>query len=232
MFPGGYPSVSTFTFIATLLAELLGYNSIVFSNERSADFGNLEYLGLSVNHQWCKSTEAETMINNYIQRYITPDIATHSLLRKYSELEIVQRFVQYPQYLHHVTSCNMYFNLPRLHQMFARTNYWCNRCPKCIFLFACFSAFLSKKELVKMFGANLYNRKRLLPLFRRILGIAGSKPFDCVGEPEEMILAMHYASRTGEYTNDPVMKFFEEHFSTGYDFDELARRVLNNRDEK
>lgn len=83
-----------------------------------------------------------------------------------------------------------------------------------------------------MFGANLYNRKRLLPLFRRILGIAGSKPFDCVGEPEEMILAMHYASRTGEYTNDPVMKFFEEHFSTGYDFDELARRVLNNRDEK
>src|SRR3989344_317575 len=33
-----YPSVSTFTFIATLLAELLGYNSIIFSNERIAAF--------------------------------------------------------------------------------------------------------------------------------------------------------------------------------------------------
>ena len=53
---GAYPSVSTFTFIATLLAELLGYDSIIFSNERSADFGNLDYLGLPVNHQWCKSS--------------------------------------------------------------------------------------------------------------------------------------------------------------------------------
>jgi hypothetical protein len=56
---GGYPSVSTFTFVSVLLAELLGYNSIIFSNERSADFGNLDYLGLKVNHQWCKSSEAE-----------------------------------------------------------------------------------------------------------------------------------------------------------------------------
>ena len=51
-----YPSVSTFTFVATLLAELLGYNKIIFSNERSADFGNLTYRGLAVNHQWCKSS--------------------------------------------------------------------------------------------------------------------------------------------------------------------------------
>jgi hypothetical protein len=39
---GSYPSVSTFTFIAVLLAELLGYDKIIFSNERSADFGNLD----------------------------------------------------------------------------------------------------------------------------------------------------------------------------------------------
>ncbi len=102
-----YPSVSTFTFIATLLAELLGYNSIIFSNERSADIGNLSYLGLEVNHQWCKSTEAEKMTNEYIQRFITPDISTRSLLREYSELEIVRRFVRYPQYLPYVTSLQL-----------------------------------------------------------------------------------------------------------------------------
>ncbi|HVU80023.1 MAG TPA: hypothetical protein VHD37_01525 [Candidatus Paceibacterota bacterium] len=221
-----YPSVSTFTFIAVLLAELLGYNDIVFSNERSADFGNLNYLGLPVNHQWCKSSEAEKLINDYIQRYITPGIATRSLLREYSELEIVRRFVRYPQYLRQVTSCNAYFWLPRYMQVFRRKAYWCGACPKCAFLFACYAAFLPKKDVVKMFGADLYARKRLLPLMRQILGLEGFKPLDCVGEPEEMILAMHYAQKSGEYANDPAIKMFEERFPASYDFDELAQKVF------
>ena len=221
-----YPSVSTFTFIATLLAELLGYNRVIFSNERSADFGNLTYLGLPVNHQWCKSSEAEKMVNDYIQCYITPDISTSSFLQKYSELEIVRRFVRYPQYLHHVTSCNTYFWLMRIEQLLLRKSYWCNRCPKCVFLFACFSAFLSKKEMIDIFGADLYAEKRLLPLFRRILGIEGFKPLDCVGEPEEMVLAMHYATRRKEYAGEPAIQLFKEHFQSSYGFDEIARRVF------
>ena len=225
---GTYPSVSTFTFIAVLLAELLGYDQIVFSNERSADFGNLDYLGLPVNHQWCKSSEAEKMINDYTQRFITPDISSISLLRKFSELEIVKRFVRYPQYLYDVTSCNSYFWLPRIQQRLQRTNYWCNQCPKCVFLFACFSAFLPKKEVVNIFGADLYTKRHHLRLFRRILGIEGFKPLDCVGEPEEMILAMHYAANGKEYAGEPAMKFFEEHFPPNYNFDELAQKVFTD----
>ncbi|MBP9816598.1 MAG: hypothetical protein KBD05_01045 [Candidatus Pacebacteria bacterium] len=221
-----YPSVSTFTFVATLLAELLGYDSIIFSNERSADIGNLTYHGLSVNHQWCKSSEAEKLTNDYIQRYITPDIRTHSLLRNFSELEIVRRFVRYPQYLHSVTSCNSYFCYSRFEQLFLRTPYWCNECPKCVFLFACFSAFLPKKEVVRMFGADLYTKRHLLPLIRQILGIEGFKPLDCVGEPEEMILAMHYASRRKEYAGELAMKLFEERFSSSYDFGEAEKKVF------
>lgn len=223
---GAYPSVSTFTFTATLLAELLGYSEIIFSNERSSDFGNLNYLGLQVNHQWCKSTEAEKMINTYIQSYITPDISTRSLLREYSELEIVRRFVRYPQYLYDFTSCNTYFWEPRVIQLLSRTNYWCKRCPKCIFLFACFSAFLPKKEVVNIFGADLYAKKRLLPLFRRILGIEGFKPFDCVGEPEEMILAMRHASQCNEYSGEPAMKLFEKYFPSDYGFEQITQRIL------
>ncbi len=230
---GAYPSVSTFTFVAILLAELLGYNTLIFSNERSADFGNLDYLGLSINHQWCKSSEAETMINDYMQSYITPDISTRSLLREYSELEIVKRFVRYPQYFYDVTSCNSYFWLTRIEQLVVRTNYWCNKCPKCVFLFACFSAFLPKKEVVAIFGADLYTKKRLLPLFKRILGIEGFKPLDCVGEPEEMILAMHYAARRKEYSGEPAMRLFEKYFPPEYSFDKLEMLVLpNDRSQK
>lgn len=223
---GSYPSVSTFTFIATLLAELLGYDSIVFSNEKSADFGNLTYLGLDVNHQWCKSSEAEKMTNDYIQKFITPDIGTSSLLRKYSELEIVRRFVKYPKYLHYVTSCNNYFWLSRPAQMMMKKAYWCKRCPKCVFLFACFSAYLPKKEVVSIFGADLYTHERLLPLVKRILGTEGFKPLDCVGEPEEMILAMHYGERSKEYIGEPAIELFLEHFPASYDFAELERKVF------
>ncbi len=221
-----YPSVSTFTFIAVLVAELLGYDSIVFSNERSADIGNLTYHGLPVNHQWCKSSEAEKMTNDYIQRYITPDIRTSSLLRKFSELEIVRRFVTYPQYLYAVTSCNSYFCFSRFEQRFLRTPYWCRSCPKCVFLFSCFAAFLPKDEVVAMFGANLYARRRHLRLIRRILGLEGFKPLDCVGEPEEMILAMHYAAEGKEYEGTPAMRVFSERFPSTYDFAEAERKVF------
>ena len=224
-----YPSVSTFTFIAVLLAQLRGYDSIVFSNERSADFGNLTYLGLPINHQWCKSTEAEKMISNYIQRFITPNISTISPLRKFSELEIVKNFAQYPKYLHEFTSCNTYFWLPRIQQNLQRTNYWCNECPKCVFLFTCFSAFLPKKEVTGIFHANLYSKKRLLPLIKRLLGLEGFKPLDCVGEPEEMILAMHYAGRKGEYSEEPAMKLFEKLFPPTYNFGVLELKIFNNR---
>lgn len=207
-----YPSVSTFTFIAVLISELLGYNSIIFSNEKSADFGNLTYHGLEVNHQWCKSSEAEKLINEYIQKFITPSISTSSLLRQYNEIEIVKRFVQYPKYLPYVTSCNNYFWLPRPIQFLYNKAYWCRNCPKCVFLFACFSAFLPKREVVQMFGGDLYTKKSLLPLFRRILGIEGFKPLDCVGEPNEMILAMRLAISHGEYPNEPAVELFNKYF--------------------
>lgn len=95
-----------------------------------------------------------------------------------------------------------------------------------MFLFACFAAFLPKKEVVKIFGANLYARKSRLPLIRRILGIEGFKPLDCVGEPEEMILAMHYAARNKEYAGTPAMRLFEEHFPSNYDIAAVEREVF------
>ncbi len=106
----------------------------------------------------------------------------------------------------------MYFWLPRPTQLLYRTGYWCKRCPKCVFLFACFAAFLPKEEVISIFGADLFAKKNLLPLFRRILGIEGFKPLDCVGEPEEMILAMRQAASGKEYAGEPAMRLFEEHF--------------------
>ena len=79
-----------------------------------------------------------------------------------------------------------------------------------------------------MFGADLYTKRHHLRLFRRILGIEGFKPLDCVGEPEEMILAMHYAANSKEYVGEPAIKLFEEHFPSNYNFDELEQKVFTD----
>jgi hypothetical protein len=139
----------------------------------------------------------------------------------------VRRFVKYPKYLHDFTSCNAYFWLPGIQQKLMRSNYWCKSCPKCVFLFACFSAFLPKKDMIDIFGADLYNKKRLLRLIRRILGLEGFKPLDCVGEPEEMILAMHYASQGLEYSGELAMNNFEQHFPAEYNYKELELKVFD-----
>lgn len=96
-----------------------------------------------------------------------------------------------------------------------------------MFMFACLSAFLPKKEMISIFGANLYAKKRLLPFVRRTLGIEGFKPLDCVGEPEEMIVAMHYASLRKEYAQDAAMQIFNEHFPSTYNFANLKEKVFD-----
>ena len=79
-----------------------------------------------------------------------------------------------------------------------------------------------------MFGDNLYTKKRLLPYIKRILGLEGFKPLDCVGEPEEMILAMHLASKSKEYEGELAMQMFEEYFPESYDFNTIERSFLND----
>lgn len=82
-----------------------------------------------------------------------------------------------------------------------------------------------------MFGANLYKNKRLLPLFKSILGIEGFKPLDCVGEPEEMVLAMHLASLSGEYAGEPALELFENHFKGKYNPDNLIQKVFHEEEK-
>ena len=62
---------------------------------------------------------------------------------------------------------------------------WCGECPKCVFVFTLFSAFLTKEELLGIFKKNLYQDENLLPLFKDVLGLGKMKPFDCVGTFEE-----------------------------------------------
>ncbi|MFH0972922.1 MAG: hypothetical protein V1768_02975 [Patescibacteria group bacterium] len=204
-YQGHIPITAVYSFTALLIAVLHNYKNIIFSNEKSANFGNVKYLGKIINHQYSKSAEFEKDFQNYIHQFITPGIDYFSLLRSLSELQITELFSKHKKYFYKFSSCNLNFKMSG-----EKKTMWCCKCPKCAFVFCQLSAFISKKELLKIFGKNLYADKSLLNLYLELLGKKNIKPFDCVGTPEEVKTAMHLALQKNEFREDFILKYFKK----------------------
>ncbi len=205
---GHVPITLLYTLTATLVAILTRSKYVVLANERSANVGNVEYLGAQINHQWSKSEEAEKMIQDHVRTFITPDVVPFSLLRPMSELEVLRRFAEHPAYFHAFSSCNRNFAIEKPLPQREGHAYWCGSCPKCAFVFAGLAAFLPKATVVDIFGKDLFADPDLLPLYRELLGIKDFKPFECVGAPEETIVAFERAHANGAYEEDASMRMY------------------------
>lgn len=221
---GHVPITAYVSILSCLLAELYDYSSVVMSNERSANEGNVHYLGKDINHQWSKSAEFEKMLQRYLLESVETTISYSSVLRPFSELKIVEMFSQYPQYFGITTSCNANWKIDDDQER----PMWCGKCPKCAFVFACMAAFNDKKTLEKMFGSNFFEKEELLDLYRELLGIKNFKPFECVGTPDETKAAFLLARKRGELTKTAAMKMFEEEVLPSITHpEELIEKVMN-----
>jgi hypothetical protein len=185
---GHVPITGVISFVLTLVAYLYDYRYIVFSNEQSSNFGNLEFHGMSVNHQYSKSLEFEDDFRQYTKRYMTSDIEYFSMMRPYYEINIITQFAIYQQYFGVFTSCNTNFTITRTHEKEGR---WCRKCPKCAFVWACLHPHITHEEIVSIFHGDMYEDTSLIPLFRELAGVDGHKPFECVGTNEEILWSMH-----------------------------------------
>lgn len=115
-----------------------GFDSIAVGNEKSANYHNTTFLGMSVNHQWDKSIEFEMLTAQFLRHFVSEEILFFSPLNHMWEIEIVREFCSYPpnRYLPFFISCNMIDDSDP-------SNYkWCCQCPKCAFLFVMLAAFL------------------------------------------------------------------------------------------
>lgn len=169
---GHIPISAIYAFLGFLSAALYGYSYVVVSNEYSSNFGNMRYKGVEINHQWSKSFEFEKLFQEHAKEFLSPDIAYFSLLRSFYEIRIVKLFAKYKKYFPLFSSCNRNFSQKGIEN----GKLWCCQCAKCVFAFTLLSAFLSKKELVDVFGKNLYQDEALLPLFKDILGLGTIHP--------------------------------------------------------
>ncbi|MEK7124391.1 MAG: UDP-N-acetylmuramoyl-L-alanine--D-glutamate ligase, partial [Patescibacteria group bacterium] len=222
---GHVPISAIYAFLGIFACSLYKYSGFIVSNEYSSNFGNIKYKGLDihpvksakggvlpkakqfdwVNHQWSKSFEFEKLFQDYLKNFISPDLKYFSLLRPFYEIRIAKMFsgnnpstpLRTRKYFPLFSSCNSNFKIAetRGNLRGITRKLWCNKCPKCVFTFTILSAFLTKKELLDIFGENLYEREELLPLFRDILGLGAMKPFDCVGTFEEAQAAFCLADK-------------------------------------
>lgn len=233
---GHVPVTAVNSIIACLIALRGGLDTVVFANEASSSYGNLQWHGVEVNHQWSKGLGFEGMLRSLVSPWGVDYV---SFLRPLTELAIVRRFATLP-YLDVFTSCNRAFHLDA-----SRRRNWCGECPKCTFVFLMLSPFVPKAQMDAIFGKDLFADAALRPLFLDLLAIGdGHKPFECVGEPSECraaytLLQAHPDWSAHPFVTDPSLRsavvsdaevealfgFSDQHFLTGA-LEKAAREVL------
>lgn len=221
VYNGHIPISSIYAFTSLLAAALFDYKYIIMPNEKSANYGNVEYLGEEINHQWSKSEEFESLSRQYIAEFISPDIICFSLLRPYHAIKITEMFVKFDKYFSSFTSCNRNFRIKN-----PSSALWCGECAKCAFVFCMLSAFMGKDKLIGIFGKNLYKSEDLITTYEELLGIRDIKPFDCVGTPEEVKLAFLLAYKKDSYNETQAMKMFYDKFNQEFQAIEESSRGL------
>lgn len=203
---GHVPISSILAFISVLVALLRGKKYILLSNEHSANEPNLVLPnGQEVNHQYSKSETFEMDFQNYLHTFISPDLEYFSFLRPLSEYQIAEIFCRsfFKKYKSDFSSCNTNFK----RQNTAENFQWCGKCPKCAFVFLLFSPFLSRKQLNHLFGKDLLQDPDLEETFLELLGLQGHKPFECVGEIQEVRWAVEQAQKKKDYEDFKKFSF-------------------------
>ncbi|MCL2354407.1 MAG: hypothetical protein FWC68_00655 [Oscillospiraceae bacterium] len=217
---GHTPFSSLLAFITYAVSYLLNIQYIALSNESSANESNV--IGEKVNHQYSKTYEFENDFKEYCENYLDKNIEYFSFLRPLNELQIAKLFSKYKQYHKTFKSCNVGSK--------EKEWKWCCNCPKCLFVYIILSPFLSKEELIEIFGEDLYEKPELLDTFLELAGKSNIKPFECVGTFEEVNYAITQTI-TKLQSQQKQLPHLLNHYNKNYELQNHNHELLNNYNE-
>ena len=220
---GHVPVTGIISFAFVIEAVLSEFANIVMSNERSANVGNfVKGDTYSINHQWSKSFECERGISDLISNQVSPDINYFSILRPFSELDISRIFATSSQHFHSFTSCNRVFKINE-----QKSTSWCCECEKCRFVFLCLACFIDLETLVDIFGKNILDDAGAIDDYKAMLGLdSARKPFECVGETDEVAVAFSRCFEQYENRGFAVLTALKEPFE--HNFANLVEQFEND----
>lgn len=225
---GHVPITGCYSFLGILVSFLFDFGNLVFSNERSAEEGNLEYRGEIINHQYSKTFEFEKKLNSYLKKYLIADLNYFSFLRPLYEIQIAQLFSHFSQYFPLFLSCNQGKKIKSI----TKSLTWCQKCPKCFFVFLILYPFLKKEELKKIFSQNLFEKKEFSSLIEKLIAKKAFKPFECLGTKKETLVAFYLAikkEKKSKKTLPFLLKYFEKKIAPKYpEFKKLSLKFLSS----
>ena len=163
-----------------------GYTHLCLAHERSADTGQLiwQRTGEDINHQWGKSYAAEKIINAYISKNVVKNIQYFSILKPIHDVVIFSMLREHLDAIAYTHSCNI-------------QKPWCKRCPKCVYVWLNYLAYLPKDVVTSIFNDNLFDVEENLQIIRELLGLEGHMPFECIGQVDEVKLAFELCRSRG-----------------------------------
>ncbi len=173
-FGGHRPINASLALISVLFACLANYDSVIASNEASANEGNMVIDGFTLNHQYSKSLEFETDFSTLLKEFNIP-VKYFSLLRPLHELQIAVIAANLPaEKLGAITSCNNGTG----------TGQWCLNCAKCAFVALVMTA-AGSEAAAKVWGRQVICEPALRQHLLELLDPDVPKPLDCVGTLHE-----------------------------------------------
>jgi len=189
--------------LGLLQAVLAGKNAVLSAIGHEGEEAH-DWIGdLPVNHQWAKTWQAEQLFVEYVNRYISADIRVGSPIRQFSELSVAKQFVEssWTDFSRQFSSCNLGNYKQGAPDQQLR---WCGKCPKCANSYLLFAPFVPADDLQAVFQGDLFERDDLVETFKGLLDVDGvMKPFECVGEVDELRAAYHMAQAKGGYAALP-----------------------------
>ena len=226
---GHTPFSAYLAFLSSLLAVIFDTKYIAFSNERSSNEGNVQYLGKVINHQYSKSFDFEQKFRKYSKKYLIRDLEYFSFLRPLYEIQIARLFSKYPKYFSVFLSCNEAFKT--YSGIRKPSGKWCSQCPKCLFVFMILYPFINENKLIKIFNQNLFERKELLPLVLDLIGERKFKPFECVGTKKESLVALYLSWEKENRVGDKpfLLKYFEKNILPKHpNLEKESQKIMNS----
>jgi UDP-N-acetyl-alpha-D-muramoyl-L-alanyl-L-glutamate epimerase len=230
---GHTPFSAYLGFLSRFTGFIFGNESVVISNERSSNEGNVLFHDQTINHQYSKTYEFEQGFNKYLKKNnLVPSQQTapsyFSLLRPLYELQISQLFLEcsdFDQYAPIFRSCNRG----------QKTNTWCGECSKCLFAYITFYPFLDTEKTIEIFGQDLFTKKYLLDEALALLGKTETKPFDCVGTHEESMAAFYLCIEKSQahHPNLPILLqlVWDQVLSKQHSLKERSEKILHSWDQ-
>lgn len=219
---GHVPSTAINSMIAALTALVFSYSRIVLSNERSASEGNVVHDGREVNHQHSKSLQFERLIAAVLADATGGALSYFSLLRPYSEAKIAKLFARESRFDRVFSSCNRNFKLSGHDGPL-----WCGECPKCHFTFLLMAARMDYERMMGIFGHNFLDVPANERSFRELTGLAGQKPWECVGEIEEAAACLYILTSHPDWEDAAIVRALRDDLVAQYGRPRLSA-ALNN----